>query len=306
MIVVASENAGVGIEQAMQVLKNRGSAVDAVEAGLRLVEANRDDHTVGLGGYPNILGKVELDAGIMDGRTLKAGAVAALKGYLHPISVARQVMDKLPHLFLAGDGAERFAAEIEGERAELLTEEVRQQWRARLASHLPDDILDGFEKRSDIWRWVTFARDPERAGGTVNMIAIDAEGNICSGVSTSGWAWKYPGRVGDSPIIGAGLYAHNSYGAVTCTGMGEMAIRAGTARSAVLYIKMGYSLAEAGIEAMNELKMQKDGATGKINIILVDAKENHTAFSNVENVRYIVLDPDMDQFCTLPRTCVPF
>lgn len=129
MIVVASANGRVGIGASMEVLKAGGSAVDAVEAGIRLVEDNPEDHTVGYSGYPNLVGVVELDASIMDGRTLGAGAVGAVRGFRHPISIARKVMDTLPHVFLVGGGAERFAEEMGFEREELLTPETRAAWR---------------------------------------------------------------------------------------------------------------------------------------------------------------------------------
>ncbi len=234
MIVVASTNGNVGIDEAMRVLRAGGSAVDAVEAGIRLVEANPDDHTVGYGGYPNLVGQVELDAAIMDGRDLSAGAVGALQGYPYAISVARKVMDTLPHVFLVGEGAARFAAEMGFEHCALLTEEARETWARRLREDWPGEDLDRLTQRRDLSQWVSITTDPERAKGTVNFLAQDLHGNLCSGVSTSGWAWKYPGRIGDSPVIGAGLYADNRFGAAACTGMGEMAIRASTARSLVM------------------------------------------------------------------------
>src|SRR5215212_7442559 len=123
MIVVASANGRVGIHRAMAVLRRGGPALDAVEAGTRLVEDNPEDHSVGTGGLPNLLGQVELDASIMDGRTLAAGAVAGLQGYPNPISVARRVMTDLPHVLLVGDGAARFAQEAGFQAVELLTEE---------------------------------------------------------------------------------------------------------------------------------------------------------------------------------------
>src|SRR5688572_5200783 len=142
MIVAASSNGIVGITEAMRILKTGGSAVEAVEAGIRLVEANPNDHSVGYSGYPNILGQVELDASIMDGRTLMTGAVAAMQGFKHPISVALKVMKKLPHIFLVGAGAERFAAEMGFEREELLTEEAQRVWqKGLLQTGLPAEAL---------------------------------------------------------------------------------------------------------------------------------------------------------------------
>src|SRR5438067_8401732 len=133
LVVVASTNGKVGIEAAMRVLKQGGSALDAVEAGTRLVEDNPEDHSVGTAGLPNLLGEVELDASIMDGRTLAAGAVAAVKGYPNPVSVARRVMTDLPHVLLVGEGAARFAAECSFQTADLLTERSRKLWQDRLA-----------------------------------------------------------------------------------------------------------------------------------------------------------------------------
>ena len=141
MIVVASSNGIVSIKEAMRVLTDGGSAVDAVETGIRIVEANPDDHTVGYGGYPNLLGQVEVDAGIMDGRDLAAGAVGALQGFEHPISVARKVMEHLAHVLLVGRGAERFAAEMGFERRELLTADARQAWEERLRTAMPEEAF---------------------------------------------------------------------------------------------------------------------------------------------------------------------
>jgi beta-aspartyl-peptidase (threonine type) len=214
VIVVASSNGIVSIQEAMRVLTDGGSAVDAVETGIRIVEANPDDHTVGYGGYPNLLGQVEVDAGIMDGRELAAGAVGALQGFEHPISVARKVMEHLAHVLLVGRGAERFAAEMGFERRELLTVDARQAWEERLRTAMPEEAFRQLPDLPDLYRWVQIATDPELAKGTVNFLARDAQGNLCAGTSTSGWAWKYPGRLGDSPVIGAGLYADNRVGAV--------------------------------------------------------------------------------------------
>ena len=132
MIVVASKNDAVGVQESMYVLQQGGSAVDAVETGIRLVEANPDEHTVGYSGYPNLLGEVELDASIMNGRTLESGAVGAMKEYPYAISVARKVMETLPHVMLVGAGAERFAAEMGFTKQDLLTAEARDIWTKRL------------------------------------------------------------------------------------------------------------------------------------------------------------------------------
>jgi beta-aspartyl-peptidase (threonine type) len=305
MIVVTSVNGITGIHESVRVLKDGGSAVDAVEAGIRLVEANPDDHSVGYGGFPNVLGEVELDAGIMDGSELSSGSVGALQGYANAISVARKVMERLPHVFLVGEGAARFAAEMGFERRELLTEEARRVWEQRLprdetGCRAPD--LDG---RDDIWRLVETATDPERTTGTVNFLAQDGHGNIAAGVSTSGWAWKYPGRLGDSPVIGAGLYADSRFGAAACTGMGEMAIRAATAHSVVFYLKLGATLAEAGHRAMQDLDDLGGRYLAGMRFIALDRDGTHAGFTNSEHGAYLVMSDEMDEPQEFPRTRVP-
>ena len=305
MIVVASSNGSVGIKESMLVLKNGGSAIDAVEAGIRLVEANPDDHTVGYGGFPNILGEVELDAALMNGADLSAGAVGAMQGYPYPISVARKVMETLPHVFLVGRGAERFAAEMGFEPASLLTNEARQVWEKRLREDMSDEQFNNWANLSDLHRRVELATDPERARGTVNFIAQDDNRDIAVGVSTSGWAWKYPGRLGDSPIIGAGLYADNRYGAAACTGMGEMAIRAGTARSIVFYLKQGLPVKEAGRQAMLDLNDLGGRYLSVMNFVLLDPQGNHAGFSNIEGRTYIFMTGNMAEPEESPRVVVP-
>ena len=190
MIIIASSNADVGIEAGWAVLRGGGSALDAVETATRLVEDNPSDHSVGYGGYPNFLGEVELDASIMDGTSLGAGSVGALKGYRYAISVARRVLDELPHVMLVGEGAARFAAEIGMRPENLLTEEAERTWRAGLEGraevewHGIPELVDALLKRS-----AQVTSDPEHVTGTVNVIAQDAAGRIASAVSTSGWAW---------------------------------------------------------------------------------------------------------------------
>ncbi len=304
MIVAASTNGEVGIEVAVQVLRDGGTAVDAVEAGIRLVEDNPDDHTVGYGGFPNLLGEVELDASIMNGRTLESGAVGAMKEYPYAISVARKVMETLPHVMLVSIGAERFAAEMGFTKQDLLTEEARAVWAGRLQKDMPPDLFAHLQQQTKLRDWVRLATDPERAKGTVNFIAQDARGDIASGVSTSGWAWSYPGRLGDSPIIGAGNYADNRYGAAACTGMGEMAIRAATAHSIIFYMKMGYSLQEAGKQAMEDLNDLDGRFLSLMRVIVLDKNGNHAGFASAEGLSYIYQTSDMSTPIEAVRTYV--
>ena len=305
MYLIASTNAAVGMDEAMAVLRTGGAAVDAVEVAIRAVEANGEDRSVGYGGFPNLIGEVELDAGLMQGEDLASGAVAALKGYKYPISIARKVMEQLPHVFLAGEGAARFAAEMGFETEELLTEAARDTWAKGLRPEFSDDDLATIAARDDIWRWVEIATDPERTHGTTNVIARDAQGHLCVGVSTSGWAWKYPGRVGDSPIAGAGYYADDRYGAVACTGTGEMAIRAATAHSVVLYMKMGLPLTEAGQRAMSDLNDLGGRFLAGMSFIAIDHTGNHTAYSSFKDAAYLYFDAEMDAPEELPRIHIP-
>ncbi|MCY4537163.1 MAG: N(4)-(beta-N-acetylglucosaminyl)-L-asparaginase [Chloroflexi bacterium] len=298
MLIIASANGAVGMDAAMRALKNGGSAVDAVEAGIRLVEADPAERSVGYNGYPNILGQLELDASIMDGRTLNSGAVAIMRGFPYAISVARQVMDrKLPHVMLAGEGAERFAREIGAEQwTSMLSEEVKALWRQRLIANSALLDLDDMDADSPLLDAVALATDPERVTGTVNFIAIDGNGDICSGVSTSGWAWKYPGRVGDSPIIGAGNYADNRHGACACTGMGEMAIRACTAYGLVSYLRAGLSIGEAGQKAMRDLRDLDGDYIGGMNLITLDRAGNHVGLTTRAGSTYVYQHGKMDAF----------
>ncbi len=304
MIIVASANGSIGLEAAKSVLLQGGSALDAVEAGIREVEASSQCHTVGYSGYPNILGRVELDACLMDGATLCSGAVGAISGYKHPISIARQVMERLPHVLLVGEGAARFAREMGFQPEELLTDEAYQVWKQRLQKDFPDLNLESLERLNDLWQRVILATDPERAGGTVNFLVRDRHGNIAGGVSTSGWAWKYPGRLGDSPIVGAGLYADNRYGAAACTGMGEMAIQASTARSLVLYLKLGMSVEEAGREAMADLNHLGSRYLGRMNFILMDAAGRVGGFSTAEGTSYVYWREGMPAAEEVARTVI--
>jgi len=306
MLVVASANGQVGTLEAMQVLKDGGSAVDAVEAGIRLVESNPDDHTVGYSGLPNLLGEVELDASLMDGLTLRAGAVGAVKNYEHAISLARKVMEELPHVMLVGDGAKRFAKEMGFPERDLLTPEAEKVWREIFDEHeVPSMYRDRMKYLDSIRRFARMAVDPERPNETVNLIAMDARDNLAAGVSTSGWAWKYPGRLGDSPVIGAGNYADNRYGAAACTGRGEMAMRLCTAHSVVMYLKMGMDLIQAGTQATRELAYLVDPYFGRVSIIAVDARGNHAAFSNAPETTYVYMTEVMETYVEAPRIHVP-
>ncbi len=304
-LLVASENGRAGVMAAMDLLRRGGRAVDAVELACRFNEDDPDDHSVGYGGLPNVLGEVELDASIMDGRTLRAGAVAGVQGYGRAITLARQVMEQLPHVLLVGRGAERFAAELGETPADQRSDEALHRWRDRFNHYHIDPATDHDLRKlaklltrpldlDDQLYWEEKGEVGE-THGTVNYLALDQHGDLASSVSTSGLAWKYPGRVGDSPIIGAGNYCDNRYGGVACTGMGELAIRVSTARSLVLYLKMGMSLHEAGIETLRDL-LGLDAQPGQyMNIVAITPRGEHAGFTTVAGKKYIYMTADMDQ-----------
>ncbi|MDA8051945.1 MAG: isoaspartyl peptidase/L-asparaginase [Rhodospirillales bacterium] len=273
MILVTNNEGYPGADTTARLLAEGRAALDAIEAGVRLVEADERVRTVGRGGWANILGEVELDAAVMDGASLRSGAVGAVRGFLHPVSIARAVMEKLPHELLVGPGAEMFAREIGAEPAETLLPHARQAWEAWFA---------GAVKGAERERWpegglighVRAQVQTDRPAGTTVFIARDRAGGIASGASTSGWQWKYPGRLGDTPIIGAGSYADRRYGAAACTGVGEMAIRCGTARAVVLYMKQGASVHEAVEEAVEDMRAMAGGLIGRITIHAIDSRDN--------------------------------
>jgi len=273
-ILVSSEGK-YGIEAGVAALRHGASRLDVIEAAIRPVEVAPECRSVGLGGWPNLTGEAELDASIMDGRTLHSGAVGALRGFKHPISVARQVMERLPHVLLVGTGAERFAAEIGAEPGPAGTEAAaaavaRQGWETWLAAHVPADVLAHWPDVPLI-EWARLTADPETAHGTTIALVKDLSGELGCGVSTCGWAYKYPGRLGDSPIIGAGVYADSRYGAAGCTGMGELTIRTGTARAVVLYMKMGLTVEAACREAIADLRAAERRFKGGVTIHAIDA-----------------------------------
>lgn len=307
--IVASENGRAGALAAMELLRSGGRALDAVELASRITEADPEEHSVGYSGLPNVLGEVELDASIMDGRTLRSGAVAAVKGYGHPITLARRVMEELPHVLVVGRGAERFAAELDQAPANQLTGEALRRWHERFVEFGiepgTNQALREVAKR--LTRPINLQDKLLKAAkvdtlGTVNFLALDSYGDLASAVSTSGIAWKYPGRVGDSPIIGAGNYCDNRYGAVACTGMGELAVRVSTARSLVLYLKMGMTLQEAGQEALRDLYYIFTEPTQYMNIVALTPQGEHSGFTTVSNKTYLYMTGNMEEPALAERT----
>ncbi len=298
-VAVGSANARVGMQAAIDVLRSGGSAIDAAVAAVRLVEDDLDDQGVGTGGIPNVVGQVELDASIMDGASLSSGAVGAVRDDPNPIEIARKVMELTPHAMIVGEGADLFAKHHGFSPAKLLTPEAEQEWQRRVVNagaeggNAYEDEYQIFMLAVQDWA----KKLHSEIYGTTNVITRDGAGNICCAVSTSGWGFKWPGRLGDSPVIAAGNYADNRYGAAACTGRGEMAIRSATAHSVVMYMKFGKSIDEALIEATNDLAWQIDPYAGRhhiMNIVGMDAEGNVNAISTSEGAGYVYQTTEMD------------
>lgn len=220
--------------EAWKVLSSGGTALDAVEQGVRLTEADPTERSVGYGGRPDRDGIVTLDACIMDDKA-NIGSVAGLENIKHPISVARAVMEKTPHVMLVGDGALQFAKEQGFEEENLLTPESEKEWREWLKTAKYEPVVN-IENHD-----------------TIGMIALDDYGNLSGACTTSGMAYKLHGRVGDSPIIGAGLYVDNEIGAATATGHGEEVIRTVGSHLVVELMRQGKSPQKACEEAVKRI-----------------------------------------------------
>jgi N4-(beta-N-acetylglucosaminyl)-L-asparaginase len=214
---VSSGNGIRATEKAMEILRAGGDPLDAVIAGVNIVEDDPDDMSVGYGGLPNEDGVVELDASVMYGPTHSAGAVASLRNIKNPSKVARLVMERTDHVLLVGEGALRFARVHGFKEEDLLTEKSRAAWL--LWKETVSDRDNWFPPRSE--SLPGGLRSALSTHGTINCIALDGAGRLAGVTTTSGMSWKIAGRVGDSPIIGAGLYVDNEIGAAGSTGRGE-------------------------------------------------------------------------------------
>jgi N4-(beta-N-acetylglucosaminyl)-L-asparaginase len=274
MLLVANAEAWPGFQTAVDLLKSGSDSLSAMVAGIGRVEADARVRSVGYGGWPNILGEMELDAAVMDGNTREVGSVGAVHDTIHVAALAHEVMRRLPHVMLTGAGARRFADEAGMQRENVLLEDSKRVWRERLEKELPADELKKFPDMplSPLSRAFT---DPESVRDTTVFLSADAARGIHAATSTSGWAWKYPGRLGDSPIAGAGFYADSRYGAAACTHTGEMTIRCATARTVVLAMKLGRSLGDAVKLAVEELAELKEGFLAGVVIHAVDARGNY-------------------------------
>jgi N4-(beta-N-acetylglucosaminyl)-L-asparaginase len=295
-VIVASERGEVGLPAAMEILRGGGTAIDAVETAVREAESNPDDHYVGIGGIPNLVGVLELDASIMDGQTRAVGAVGAVRGFAHPISIARKVLEALPqHVLLVGEGAERFAEEAGFDREETLTGEAMRIWRDGIEqpSWQGADSEGDRRYRAAALELMRRTGPPPGQWGTVNVIARDRSGNLCTGVSTSGYPWKYPGRLGDSPVVGGGNYCENRAGGAACTGRGELAIRAGTARTAVEGLRRGLDPTAACLAALEDAASLPDEFRAPLLVLALSAGGSHGGASTHAGSTYGLMTEDM-------------
>lgn len=260
-IVVSTWRHGLAAnEAAWKVLSTGGRALDAVEQGVRVTEADPENLSVGIGGLPDREGHVTLDACIMD-ENGECGSVAFLERIKHPVSVARLVMEKTPHVMLVGEGAQQFAVEQGFKLEDLLTERAEKAWRKWLETSEYKPVIN-IENHD-----------------TIGMVALDEHGNLSGACTTSGLAYKMRGRVGDSPIIGAGLYVDNEIGAATATGMGEAVIKVCGAHLIVELMRQGLSPQKACETAINRISRQKNSKEIQIGFLAINKNGEVGAYS---------------------------
>jgi isoaspartyl peptidase/L-asparaginase-like protein (Ntn-hydrolase superfamily) len=275
------------------------SALDALEEGVRSVENDPNVFSVGSGGYHNLHGECELDAGIMCGKTLATGAVLGLRGFRNPISVARKLMEKTPHTVIAGMGADTFALEQGFVKDPVFHEKAYERWfdiRAKcMAEGRKYPTLDACTSgrygttgniELDDAKKKEISGDEDKSHDTIGMLAMDKNGNIAAATSTSGLWLKIPGRIGDTPIIGSGFYADNDSGAAVGTGVGEEIMRGCMSFLATSFLAQGFTAQEAAEKAIAQLhrRLAKirggDHGVGKMAIVCGDRHGNVGAAAN--------------------------
>jgi N4-(beta-N-acetylglucosaminyl)-L-asparaginase len=281
-IVISTWDFGVAANiEAWKTLSTGGRALDAVEAGVRIPEADMKNHTVGRAGYPDRDGHVTLDACIMD-EFGNCGSVAAIEYIAHPISVARLVMEKTPHIMLVGEGATQFAVEQGFKKEELLTPESEKAWKEWLKTAKYSPVMN-IENQQH-------TPGSKYNHDTIGMLALDAKGNISGACTTSGMAFKLHGRVGDSPIIGAGLYVDNEVGGATSTGVGEEVIRNVGSFLVVELMRQGYHPEDACRMAVERIIKKKPEASKHLQVgfLAINKKGEHGAYAIQKGFVYSV------------------
>lgn len=286
--------------EAWKLLEKGGSVIDAVEAGVKVPEADPTNQTVGYGGFPDRDGKVTLDACIMDG-ALNCGSVAFLEQIKHPISVAKLVMQKTPHIMLVGDGALQFALANGFSKENLLTPQSEKAWKEWIKTSKYDPVIN-IENQSKK------TLDPKQLPGgplnhdTIGMLAIDAKGTMGGACTTSGAAWKMRGRVGDSPIIGAGLYVDGEVGAATSSGLGEEVIRTCGSHAVVELMRQGLG-PEAACRKLVERIVKRDPERAKklqVGFLALNKKGQYGAFAIHKGFTFSVKHAGVERILEAP------
>jgi N4-(beta-N-acetylglucosaminyl)-L-asparaginase len=278
-VIISTWNHGIAANKAAwEKLESGGSALDAVEAGVRVTESDASNRSVGLGGLPDRDGNVTLDACIMNHES-ECGAVAYLQNIENPISVARKVMEDTPHVMMVGNGAFEFAIEKGFEKKDLLTPEAKETWLK--------------------WKESEDLKKPEinsENHDTIGLLAMDKDGNLSGACTTSGWAYKLPGRVGDSPIIGAGLFVDNEIGAACATGMGEAVIRIAGSHTVVELMRYGHSPEEACKLAVERIQKKHKDITGlQVGFIAMNKNGEVGGYSVYAGFNYALKDNSNDK-----------
>ena len=260
-MVISTWNHGIAAnKEAMRILNSGGKAIDAVEFGVRIPEADPECTSVGYGGLPDREGKVTLDACIMD-ETGNCGSVSFLEHIKHPISVARKVMDKTPHVMLSGNGALKFALEEGFKKENLLTEKAKEKWNEWLKNSEYKPIIN-IENHD-----------------TIGLLALDKNGDVSGACTTSGLSWKMHGRVGDSPVIGAGMFVDNEVGGCCATGVGEAVLKTLGSFLVVELMKQGASPQEACEEAISRIIKNQKYKDMQIGYLAINKQGEHGAYA---------------------------
>ena len=281
--------------EAWKILSSKGKAIDAIEAGAKVPEADESNKTVGYGGYPDRDGHVTLDACIMD-HNGNCGAVMCLEHIVHPISVARLVMEKTPHVILVGEGALDFALANGFKKENLLTPDSEKAWKEWLKKANYNPIINIENKKINESVAGAFPGSIDNHD-TLGILALDSMGHLSGGCTTSGMAFKMHGRVGDSPVIGAGLFVDGEIGAATSTGVGEEVIRCVGSHLVVEYMRQGnspYDACKKVVERIAKRDIEK-AKTIQIGFLAIDKFGNHGAFALQKGFSYAIRSENQEE-----------
>jgi N4-(beta-N-acetylglucosaminyl)-L-asparaginase len=264
-------------EKGMKILAAGGSALDAVEAGARYTESDITNRSVGIGGMPDRDGHVTLDACIMDWDS-RCGSVAFVEGIAHPVSLARHIMENTPHVMLVGEGARQYALDNAFETIETPLAEVKKEWEKWKKEQAEKPARPQINHENH---------------DTIGLLAMDARGRISGACTTSGWAYKLPGRVGDSPLIGSGLFIDQEVGGAVATGLGEAIIRIAGSHTVVELMRNGRTPQQACEEAVRRIISKHNDLEGlQCAFLAIDTKGETGAYSVYEGFNYALSRKD--------------